>query len=244
MPDPIIHSSSWTGPVEDGRQRLADVGIDPSWIPRDAEGLNWAKPAVSTTPEQRQWARLLGYLFLSPLLLLAAWFFAHAASRDTLWTDHRGWLILWTIGIATFVLSEFRAGKPADPTVRSRLLALALSATCAFACWYSYVAVTSHSDAIATRPERAFELYYPGHSRRSSGYYLHQRADGSTIEGKSFGKPIPYGRTCTLVQRLNGEFGFSWIRVLQRTPPPEHEIAWPIRREDCFSDKPIASLKR
>jgi hypothetical protein len=57
------------------------------------------------------------------------------------------------------------------------------------------------------------------------------------------GAPLAYWPVCTEVQRLQGDYGFVWIRVVDRSPPPVHEIAWPIRREDCFSNKPLATLK-
>jgi len=54
---------------------------------------------------------------------------------------------------------------------------------------------------------------------------------------------LAYWPVCTEVQRLQGDYGFVWIRVVDRSRPPVHEIAWPIRREDCFSNKPLATLK-
>ena len=245
MPDPTIHSSSWTGPLDDARQPTPGRGAGAPWTPTKVNRARWSKAAAPPTATQRQWARLLICLFLSPLLLLAAWFFVQAASSDILWTDRREWLIFWGLAVAAVFAREVYAGRPVDPLPRSRLLTLVLSATAAFALWYCYAAVTSHSGAMPTIAERTFELYQsPRRHQGQAGYFVHQRANGTTVEGKWVGKAVPYGSTCALVQRLTGDYGFSWIRVLERTPPPEHEIAWPIRREDCFSSKPLASLRR
>jgi len=239
MSDPTIHSESWTGPQEDLRQP-----------PMDRRPGSWsfgkpgrAAPHLPASGQQRQWARLVGFVFLSPLLLLASWFFVHAASADILWTDQRHWLVLWGLAVIAIGAREVHAGIPAEPAIRSRVLTLLLTATCAFSVWYPYAAISAHSIAVASAPERTFELYF--HRRVSHGgdYFLHQRRDGTTIEGSWAGPAVRYGTTCALTQRLNGDYGFSWIRVIERTAPPAHEVLWPIRREDCFSRKPLSTLR-
>ena len=133
------------------------------------------------------------------------------------------------------------AGKPANPTLRTAALGFVFLATAVFAGWYTYTVLSSHTNARPSQPERTYELNE--RCGRHCNYYVHQRADGTTIEGVQVGEAVPYGSTCTLVQRLEGDYGFSWIRVLDRSPPPRHEVIWPIRPADCFSDKPLATLR-
>jgi hypothetical protein len=45
-----------------------------------------------------------------------------------------------------------------------------------------------------------------------------------------------------LVQRLDGDHNFRWVRVLERSQGDGSNIAWPIRREDCFGNRPVSSL--
>jgi hypothetical protein len=232
MPDPIIHSSSWTGPIETP---------DPPSIDLGPESLGLGEPAAPLSPAVRQWAVLVAAVFFSPLLLLGAFYFVHAATHDELWSDRREWLIYWGIAVFAVFAREMYVGKPANPGARSAFLALVLMSTVTFAVWYSHLVVAAHADAIATPPERAFELHRS--CGRNCGYYFHQRADGSTVEGVRGENSLPYGNACTIVQRMDGDYGLTWIRVVDRSPSPEHEIAWPIRREDCFSDKPLSSLR-
>jgi hypothetical protein len=242
MTDPVIHSKSWTGPIQTDvptQQTIAFVGKP--WVPTDAERAKWAEPVTPMAQQVRRWAKLVGLVFLSPLLLLVSWWFAHAASPDELWSDRREWLFLWGLALVGVFARELHAWEPVNAGRRSGFLALVLSSTLAFSIWYPYAVLTARDAAIASQPERTYELYYSW--GRNCGYYVHQRADGTTIEGTWVGDPVPYGSTCTLVQRLEGDHGFSWIRVLDRSPPPAHELIWPIRREDCFSNKPLAVIR-
>ena len=232
MSDPIIHSSSWTGPIET-REPLSCAGIN-------SESLGLGEPALPLSPGVRQWAVLVAAVLFSPLLLLGAFYFVHAATPDELWSDRREWLIYWGIGVLALVVRELYAGKPANPGPRSAFLALVLMSTMTFAIWYSHLVFAAHADAISSPPERTFELHRT--CGRDCGYYFHQRSDGSTVEGVRGDNPLPYGNVCTVVQRLDGDYGLTWIRVVDRSPPPSHEIAWPVRRDDCFSEKPLSSL--
>jgi hypothetical protein len=238
MPDPIIHSSSWTGPLNESL-RTPKARLRTPWEPSGARLGEWTKP---WSPAERRWIRLVVLVFLSPVLLFVAWELVHAATGDTLWIGHCEWLILWSLAVVAIGILECRAGRPASPNLRSSFLCLALAATFAFACWYSYATLMSHSDAITSKKERTYEVSQTDCSK-CTPYYVHQRADGTTVEGQSIGPPLPYWPSCVEVQRLTGDYGFEWIRVVDRSPPAEHEVRWPIRREDCFSTKPLASLR-
>jgi hypothetical protein len=44
---------------------------------------------------------------------------------------------------------------------------------------------------------------------------------------------------------LDGEYGFRWIRILDRSRAPSRgQLIWPVRREECFSDIPLSTLPR
>lgn len=242
MPDPVIHSSSWTGSIEDySRSATNGIGVGTPWVMTDAErraNAEWKPP--ERTPAVKRWASAFWAALLSPLALFVAYFFVHAASPDTMFEDHRGWLMLWGLGVLAVLANEFGNSKLRHPNAHAILLALVFASTLGFAGWYSYAAITSHAGAKVSKQERTFEFYHQ--CGRGCGYYLHQRADGTTVEGVRDGHALPYGPTCAITQRLDGEYGFTWVRVLDRSPRPAHDIPWPIRREDCFSEKPLATL--
>ena len=247
MDDPSINSSRWTGsPAEQvlpGSYRAPTHAIGGSmwsteWGRTRDHGF---EPPMRFTNAQKMWVRLIGVACLSPLLLLAANYFVHAAVSDAFWMDNRWWLLGWSIMMIPILAIEFLAGVPSRPLLRSIVPVATIVANLGFALWYAVTALASHADAVASKPERTFEL------GRSCGKYcsytVHQRADGTTIEGEFVGEPVSSGYTCAIAQRLDGRLGFSWIRVIERSPPPPSEIPWPIRREVCFSAKPISEVK-
>lgn len=244
-----IHSSSWTGPPQPPQPEW-----ERRWLSGGAPSIEQLRVAKDQArqrlealpPESRRAFRRSGWLaslvLLSPLLLVIAHFFAGAATSGALVADHAGWLSFW--GLCLFGLGFFELRKLArsDEPAHDLLLSVALFATVIFSVLYDYAAITSRRGAVAPPPERTFEIVR--HRNPYSDYLLHQRADGSTLEGEYVGAPMPYGSTCAEVQRLNGAYGFAWVKVLRRSPLPAHEVIWPIRREDCFSNKPLAPLKR
>jgi len=138
-------------------------------------------------------------------------------------------------------VSQIRSKTAPNNELRRVILVSLIVAMIASSFAYGYGAFNSYREAVPSTRERTFEILV---RKSRSQYFVHQRADGGTVEGISYGPPLAYGSACALVERLNGDFGFSWVRVLDRSPPPEHEVIWPIRREDCFSDKPLATLRR
>jgi hypothetical protein len=246
--DPI-HSSGWTGPIESQtafqRGEFTHRPGEPDFT-SDYQRLLQARrprgPVTPVTPEVRGVMRLAALLFLgTPVMLLCAWFFLHAIIGDAFVNDNRIWLIAWGLAAMATGLTQMISRSAFAAFLRKGFLALALAATAAFTAAYVRLGFTAHAHASITAAERTYELYH--NCGRNCGYYVHQRADGTTIEGTWVGDAVPYGSTCTLAQRLDGAYGFSWTRVLDRSPPSEHELIWPIRREDCFSDKPLSTLK-
>lgn len=247
MDDPSINSSKWTGSTAEqmlpGAYRAPTHIIGGSmwsteWERVRAHGL---KPTAPLTDAQKFWVRLMGLACLSPLSLLAANYFVHAAVPDAFWTDNRWWLVGWATMTIPILAIEFWAGVPTRPLRRSVVPAATIVANLGFAIWYLLTALATHADAVASKPERTFEIWRS--CGRHCSYTVHQRADGTTIEGEFVGEPISAGYICAIAQRLDGRLGFSWVRVLERSPPPPSEIPWPIRREACFSGKPMSEVK-
>jgi hypothetical protein len=237
MSDPI-HSSNWTG-----GEPTYSAGT--SSVPSDYERILRAQRELETTPpELHRLQRRAALLLLSPLALWVSYWITHAVIRDAFGQDCSGALALSTL-VAILAASLQSTSRSRNLIgLKRAALSVALGTSVGGACLYSYAAITSYAQAIPSIAERTFEIYRCHGRCRFGGYFVHQRADGTTVEGEYVGRPLAYGTTCTTVQRLRGDYGFSWVRVLERSPPPAHEIAWPIRREDCFSDKPVATLRR
>jgi hypothetical protein len=235
MSDPI-HSSNWTGDLT-YRKDMSSVSTDYERILRTQRELE------SVPPELRRLQRLAALLLLSPLTLWIAFWFARLVIPDAFGQDYAGPLALWTLLAILAASLQLQSNSRNLMALKRWALAVALGVTVSGAFLYGYVVVTAYAQAIPSARERTFEIHRCSARCRSGGYYVHQRADGTTVEGEYVGRAVPYGMTCATVQRLSGDYGFSWVRVLERSPPPEHEIIWPIRREDCFSDKPLSTLK-
>lgn len=182
-------------------------------------------------------------LVLSPVILWIAWKSLHAASRDILVQDNGQVLVACGLGAITFAASQIVLRSTRLIWLRKSILWSAMVASLVVAAGYVFVGVRARMHATASLPERTYELHY--RCGRHCTYSIHQRPDGTTLEGTDNGRPVQYASTCTLAQRLDGERGFSWVRVLDRSRAPGRgQLAWPIRREECFSDIPLASLPK
>jgi len=177
-------------------------------------------------------------LLVSPLSLWFAWLFVRSATGDLMLRDNSyvlfGWGVL-AVGLAVLILISGQGRGMFG--LRKAGLTVVLLATIAFSIGYAQRALQAHAHAIASVPDRSFVL-----SSRRSSTTVHQRADGTIIETGERAPPVPYGYHCEVVQRLDGDFGFMWIRVLVRSQRPSREVAFPIRREDCFGNKPVSTL--
>lgn len=176
-------------------------------------------------------------------MLWLAWLALRGLIHDTIVQDNSLWLIAWGLGAIALALSQLVSRSLFAIAIRKMLLVCAVLTTAIFSIAYVYLGIQSHSQATASAPERAYEM------RKSCGrhctYSIHQRADGTTLEGTDSSRPVQYASTCALAQRLDGPRGFSWIRVLDRSRAPGRgQLAWPVRREECFSDIPLSSLPR
>jgi hypothetical protein len=142
-------------------------------------------------------------------------------------------LVIWA------AFRELQSPSLRRPQLRRYLIFLIMMAVTVYALMYGYAALDGYRGAVPGKPERAYEITVG--RIKMPDYVVHQRADGSTVEGTTW-RPVPYSSTCVEVERLQAPNGFMWIRVLDRSQPPAHEVAWPIRPEDCFSSKPLAAL--
>jgi hypothetical protein len=243
-----ISSSEWTGPPGDGRRygrfthRVGDHSIT-----TDYQRILDAQRAAEIIPaEVRDVRRLALLLLISPISLWLASLMVDFATRDALVRSPGNILFLWSLVVMAVAAWQLQSRSTALIDLRKVFLAFASAATVAASIGFAYYGIDSYSRVIALAPERTFELYkVRGRRPFKSVIYWHQRSDGSTVEGIEEGHPLPYSQICTLVQRLDGPFGFSWLRVLGRSRRPERgQLNWAIRREECFSSIPLTSLPR
>jgi hypothetical protein len=243
VPDPI-HSSSWTGPP-DPRERngiFTHEPGEPVYTSDYQRLLSAQRRASEVPPELRPVLRLATFLLLSPLFLVLGWVSLKLAIPEQQIANNVHVLALWGLSVMALAASQVTSRWARLIRLRRLGLSALLWATFAVAGGYFHLGLTSYAHAHALRPERTFELYktYGSRSYRQT-VAVHQRADGSTLEGISMVPPVRYSSVCTLVQRLQGDHGFAWVRVLERSRGSE--LMWPIRREDCFGAKPVSSLK-
>lgn len=190
--------------------------------------------------------RRAGWLFLSPLVLLIGWLASQAGIRDMILST-QGWVLgLWTLVTVTIALSQMTWTSKRLIGLRMILLALLIGATVGVAAGYAWIAQTAHADARPGQPQRAF-IYLAERSKMRGlipAKYGFQLADGSNLTGGRKRKRFDYG-SCVTVRLLTGSYGFRWVRVIESTPPPgPGQLHWPVRREDCFSDKLLSEVKR
>ena len=197
-------------------------------------------------PEVRSVRRLAAISLLSPIVLWLAWLLVGLISEDELVRGHGGFLTMWGLSILALAAWQLQSRSTVLIGLRKALLMALMASTGTVAAAYGYIGLESRAHTTASTPERTFEL----HKVRSNRLFRkvivwHQRPDGSTVEGINQGRPLPYATTCAVVQRLDGPYGFSWVRVLDRSRAPARgQLSWPIRREECFSAIPLSELPR
>lgn len=241
-----ISSSDWTGPTDKTvrrgafTHRIGDFGgtADYAWL-NSKEPFTMAPP-----PELRGVLRLAAILLLSPLLLAAARIAGELGVRGTVISDASGYLLLWSCLIVGIALWQVVSRSLRAISLRILFLASFLVATVGIAIGYVIIAQRAYLGATAGESQRVLQ-YHAGSKRTlfgRSAIYRHQRADGTDLEGVSKRAPMPYGR-CITVQTIKGEYGFEWLRLVEQMPPSRPgQLGWPVRREDCFSDKPLSTL--
>ena len=190
--------------------------------------------------------RLAAWLFFSPFLLLVAWGAGQAGIPDIVMST-QGWVLgLWTFSIVAIASSQIASTSKRLIWLRKGLLSLLLAATVAIAAGYVWAAQTAHGDARPGKPQRAF-IYLADGSKMGGlipAEYGFQLENGSNLAGGRRRKRFEYG-SCVTARSLTGSYGFRWVRVTEWTRPPgPGQLHWPVRREDCFSDKPLSEVRR
>jgi hypothetical protein len=236
MSEPI-HSEVWTGELTYGAGQTS-VSTDYQRLMQiEQDARRRLDPKVSRIKQ------LAVIAVLSPLAIWIARWAAGLWIGDAFAQDYSGPLALWTFVVVAFAFSQFISDSRRAIGARLAFLVTVIFLTVVGAGIYGFAAVASHANAIATAPERTFEIHRCRGRCRMGSYFVHQRANGTTLEGEYVGEPLAEGLTCTRAQRLIGRFGFSWVRVIERSQPPEHQLFWPISREDCFGNGPVHTLK-
>ncbi len=250
MPDKFP-SAAWTGPLDEiePRQRydIFTHGRGEAGITTDYERLaEIARVRALIPTELRPVLKLAAWLLVSPVSLWVGNVILTLASNDWRVADRSDELFLWGVGMVILAGWQLTARSLSLLDLRCMVLALAIVATIGLAVSNVYLGLRSNSEALASAPERTYvRLGTSGRGPFRTTTATFQRADGSFVDGRPATTPLEYGPTCALVQRLDGPDGYSWVRVREWSRSPgSGELAWPIRREECFSTIPLSTLPR
>ena len=201
----------------------------------DYQRIAAAQAEFERVPAEVTRARILaGLLFLSPVALWLSYWALGAATAGLTVQDNGHILIvagLMAIGLSILL---FRISSLTLIRVRKALAVLGIVAIVALSVAYLYFGAKAYAGAQSFPRERAFLV-------GNKDLINFELADGSRLIGGERGRPRASG-TCVTVVVLKGEHDFSWVRIVEAVPRQRHSLFWPIRREDCFSEKPLASF--
>lgn len=187
------------------------------------------------------------YLHASALFATAilAWFVCDAAARST--PDY-------LVQISPFLPVVCLIGGLASAAIGlaiSRDFRSALMRRVAKFGWVGMLAVIplffalfaiSYRSAPLVEPVRAQVTGHESHGRspfRSTSTIL-AFEDGATVTVRG---SAGHRHACLLVRKVDGPFGFQWLRIEDRSPSPGRgQLNWPVPREACFSDRSLATL--
>ena len=188
MSDPIS-SKGWTGDTEAKAAERRFIARtyrlgEPVYI-SDFDRIADAERRAREIPrELRGLLRLACFAFLSPVLLFCAWLAVQMTTREVIGQDNKAYLLVWGLGITALALAQIVSRSTALIQLRKALMALAIAGTTVVSGGYIYLASQSRANALASRPERTFELYRSVGSRSFPRTEVtHQRADGTLLEG-------------------------------------------------------------
>ena len=238
MTDPI-NSSAWTGPPESmvapGRLPTITHAVGQHHFASDYQRLTVAQAPFEQIPAEVTGARILaGVLFLSPIALwLTHWALAAATTGLTV-HDNAHILIMASLSAVGLSVLLFKISSRTLIRARKALAVLGTAAILALSAAYLYFGAKAYAGAEISPSERAFLV-----SKKDLVDF--ELADGSLLIGRDRAPPRASGN-CVSVVVLKGSHGFSWVRVVEAVPRQRHQLFWPVRREDCFSEKPLASF--
>ena len=241
-----ISSTDWTGPPDQTSRRGAFVHrAGQHSIASDYQRFLAARIEAEKVPPEVQRIRICAaLLLLSPLMLWLAWGLVETAIGHPFDFDHRDGLVAWGLGVAAIAAWQLASRSRVLVDLRRAFLFAMLAATAIVSILFAYAGINAGSRGIAGPPERTFEMYkFRGKGAFKRMVTLHQRPDGSIVEGGTRKRPLAYSSGCALVQRFESPNGFHWVKVLDRSRSPARgQLSWPIRREECFSNIPLSSL--
>ena len=197
-------------------------------------------------PELAPVVRRAAWLFFSPFVLLVGWFASQAGIGDMV-VSTPGWILgLWALILIAIALWQMTSTSKRLIELRLTLLGLLIGTAVGGAAGYAWIAQTAHTEARAGQSQRAF--IYLAESSKLRGLipaeFGFQLADGSNLTPGRKRKRFDYGQ-CVTAQLLTGPHGFRWVRITESAPPPRPgQLHWPLRREDCFSGKPLSEVSR
>jgi hypothetical protein len=152
---------------------------------------------------------------------------------------------IWVVGLLTLGIAAWQLTSKSEAviTLRKWLLIALMVGTAMLSGGYVHMGLRAYADAVVGPPARAFETME--RCGRRCWKPVYQRADGELI-GERESRPLrEHAPSCVLAQDLVGRAGFRWMRVLERSRQPDSgQLAWPVRREECFSEIPLSALPR
>jgi hypothetical protein len=239
-----INSEGWTGDIE------SQTAPGNRWEQQPARYVPWNLSRFDERTPDQSHAQLHAILVMAvPLLLfpldtaMLAGFpsdFRTAEPPITLF-----FVIAAILGVTLLAIASYRAKAARACRVIGKVTWLTGVAAC-FA--YFFIGLSAHGGA-ATGPvqraqildsvyERSTGYRAPSYVRRKGALFLLQ--DGTQLTTIDY----PAGRNCFAVQRVEGRFGFAWLRIVDRLPGSVPGLEnWPVDRAACFSATPLAALR-
>jgi len=237
MDEPVIHSENWIGPPQPPT---------PDWYWR-------IFPRAPTREEVRATRAKMTRSRATSVVASLAWLVGGALLHFS--TRLSGWMIpaipidvppVWLLSFTSIfaVLLFLRAASRDLSPMVIRASSLFGAILFVFALVLPPLTIYSYAHA-EEGPKRRMQFVSPDQGDAEGATFAF--ADGSSVEMPYFWRSqLNIHRTgeCFSVRQYRGPFGFSWIKVLETTPPPRNsELWWQFRREDCFSRKPLPTLR-
>jgi hypothetical protein len=218
-----------------GRPPSFTHGVGQHPFASDYQRLAAAQANAEPIPYEVTSARILaGFLFLSPIMLWLAHLALATATTGLTVQDNGHVLILAGVIAVGLAVLLFKISSLTLIRLRKVVTIVGIVAIFALSGAYLYFGGKAYAGAQSSARQRAFLV-------GNKDIVNFELADGSLLIGGDRGQPRASGNCVSLVV-LNGEHGFSWVRVVEGVPRQRHQLFWPVRREDCFSDKPLASF--
>lgn len=235
MPTPGIDSRNWTGEIQTGASDTIDSL--PWWIERrPTRRRKMDDPRACIAPSililcgaSVRWLPVTSGPLAGDLLIAAPYKAPLFAVPLVL-----GMCLLWL------------AMKNVAPRLSARVAMVAIVLWVIGMGAFVGAAGAARSHATAATPQRAqvIRLRVGRHNHFGPVTATLLLDDGRVVETGEFpDRDYGSGGRCFSVRRVVGPFGFEWLRLGEGSPlPGRGQLAWDIRREDCFSAKSLREL--